>query len=224
MRILVVEDQKELAQSLKAGLEAECYAVDVENDGERGLYRARTNDYDLVLLDNVLPGKEGSEVCRELREYKMTAPILILSVQSEIEQKVGLLNCGADDYLTKPFSFTELSARVRALLRRPRQVEESSLIIDDLVLDRQSYSAFRNQKAIYLTPKEFTLLEYLMKNQDKVLSRGMIMEHVWDENADPFSNSIETHIMNLRRKIDRGSKQKLIHTVPGRGYKVGIAS
>jgi DNA-binding response OmpR family regulator len=223
MRILVIDDQEELAQSLKMGLESQCYAVDIEHDGERGLYRARTNDYDLILLDNVLPGKLGPDICRELREYKMTTPIMILSVQSDIEQKIRLLNCGADDYLAKPFSFAELSARVRALLRRPRQIEAPQLIIDDLVLDRKTYSATRNKKAIYLTPKEFSLLEYLMKNKDAVVSRGMILEHVWDESADPFSNSIETHIMNLRRKIDQSHKRKLIHTVPGRGYKIGIA-
>jgi DNA-binding response OmpR family regulator len=223
MRILVIDDQQDLAQSLKTGLESQCYAVDIENDGERGLYRARTNDYDLVLLDNILPGKLGPDICRELREYKMTMPIMILSVQSDIEQKISLLNCGADDYLAKPFSFAELSARVRALLRRPRHVEKPDLAVDDLILNRKTYTASRNGKAIYLTPKEFSLLEYLMKNQGAVVSRGMILEHVWDESADPFSNSIETHIMNLRRKIDHGVKRKLIRTILGRGYMLGTA-
>jgi DNA-binding response OmpR family regulator len=221
MRILVIDDQEELAKSLKMGLESQCYAVDIEHDGERGLYRARTNDYDLILLDNVLPGKLGPDICRELREYKMTTPIMILSVKSEIEQKVNLLNCGADDYLAKPFSFAELSARIRALLRRPHVMEALQLTIDDLVLDRKTYSASRAKKSIYLTPKEFSLLEYLMKNQGAVISRGMILEHVWDDGVDPFSNSIETHITNLRRKIDHGHKRKLIHTVPGRGYLMG---
>jgi DNA-binding response OmpR family regulator len=223
MRILVIDDQKDLTESLKAGLESQCYAVDVEHDGDRGLYRARTNDYDLILLDNILPGKLGPDICRELREYKMTVPIMILSVQSEIEQKISLLNCGADDYLAKPFSFAELSARVRALLRRPRQMQSLKLTVEDLDLDQKTYAASRNGKVIYLTPKEFSLLEYLMKNQGIVVSRGMIMEHVWDDGADPFSNSIETHIMNLRRKIDHGAKHKLIHTVPGRGYMLGAA-
>jgi DNA-binding response OmpR family regulator len=154
----------------------------------------------------------------------MSTPILILSVQSDIEQKISLLNCGADDYLAKPFSFAELSARVRALLRRPKQLEPSQLIVDDLILDRKTYTASRNQKTIYLTPKEFSLLEYLMKNQGTVVSRGMIMEHVWDNSVDPFSNSIETHIMNLRRKIDHGNKHKLIRTVPGRGYILGASA
>jgi DNA-binding response OmpR family regulator len=223
MRILVIEDHAEFAERLKTGLETQCYAVDVEHDGERGLYRARTNEYDLILLDNVLPGKLGPDICRELREYKMTVPIMILSAQSEIEQKINLLNCGADDYLAKPFSFAELSARMRAILRRPRQIENQKLTVDDLALDPKTYAASRNDKNIYLTPKEFSLLEYLMKNQNTVVSRGMIMEHVWDDSADPFSNSIETHIMNLRRKIDQGAKLKLIHTIPDRGYMIGIS-
>jgi DNA-binding response OmpR family regulator len=220
MRILVVEDQAEAAALLKSQLEAERYSVDVESDGERGSYRARTNDYDLILLDNVLPGKEGSEICKELREYKMSVPIMILSVRSEIDQKVTLLDCGADDYLIKPFSFVELSARVKALLRRPRQIEDTQLTIADLILDRKTFSAHREGRTIHLTPKEFALLEYFMKNKGRVLSRGMILEHVWDESADPFSNSIETHIMNLRKKIDRRGENKLLHTVPGRGYKL----
>ncbi len=221
MKILVVEDQEETAATLKARLESECYAVDVEHDGERGAYRARTNDYDLILLDNMLPGKKGGQICKELREYKMTVPILILSVQSDIEDKVGLLNCGADDYVTKPFSYVELSARVRALLRRPKHAETGSLTLGDLTLDRDTYAASRGGHPIRLTPKEFSILEYFMKHQGKVLTRGMILEHVWDDSADPLSNSIETHIVNLRKKIDRGRKTKLIHTVPGRGYSLG---
>jgi two-component system, OmpR family, response regulator len=221
MRILVVEDQEETAAVLKRKLEAECYAVDVENDGDRGFYRARTNDYDLILLDNGLPGKGGYEICSELREYKMTTPIMILSVQSEIEDKVALLNCGADDYLAKPYAFSELSARVKALLRRPQTIEGKTLVVDGLSLDRGTYSFTFNESVTYLTPKEFMLLEYLMKHAGKVVSRGDILEHVWDDSADPFSNSIETHIMNLRKKIDRRNKDAFIHTVPGRGYIVG---
>ena len=222
MRILVVEDHEELASSLRAGLQAECYAVDVEHDGERGLYRARTNPYDLIVLDNMLPGKLGADVCRELRAHQRKMPILILSARSEIEAKVDLLNCGADDYLTKPFSFAELSARIRALMRRPNQLESAVLTVSDLSLDNERHLVTRNGKSIPLTPKEFSLLEYFIKNKGKVLTRSAIMEHVWDQSADPFSNSIETHIMNLRKKIDRGRVRKLIHTVPGRGYKLDI--
>ena len=221
MRILVVEDQEEIAASLKEKLEGECYAVDTENDGNRGFYRARTSNYDLILLDNILPGKSGYEICSELREYKISTPIMILSVQSDIDMKVDLLNCGADDYLTKPFSFIELSARIKALLRRPRIVEEKTLTIDGLTLNNANYSLLFRDRTAYLTPKEFMLLEYLMKNPGRVVSRGMILEHVWDEDADPFSNAIETHVLNLRKKIDPHNKDIFIKTVPGRGYMVG---
>ena len=149
----------------------------------------------------------------------MTTPIMILSVQAEIERKVGLLNGGADDYLTKPYSFRELSARVNALLRRPRNtIEEKRLVVADLVLDRSMYAASRGKRNIRLTPKEFMLLEYLMKNRGTIISRAMILEHVWDGKSDLFSNSIETHVANLRRKIDRGMRRKLIRTISGQGY------
>lgn len=223
MKILVVEDQKETAETLKTKLEAECYAVDVEHNGEKASYRAKTNHYDLILLDNMLPGKDGDQICKELREYKMTTPILILSGQNEIERKVFLLNCGADDYLTKPYSYTELSARVKALLRRPKSIESSALTIGDLTLDREMFAAARGKRVIRLTPKEFAILEYFMKNPGKVLTRGMILEHVWDDSADPLSNSIETHVTNLRKKIDYAGKRKLIHTIPGRGYTIGTS-
>jgi DNA-binding response OmpR family regulator len=221
MRILVVEDQEETAAVLKRKLEAECYAVDVEHDGERGFYKARTNDYDLILLDKGLPGKDGYEICSGLREYKMTTPILILSVAAEIEDKVSLLNCGADDYLTKPYVFSELAARVKALLRRPQNLEGKILAVNGLSLDRETCSFTFHKKTKYLTPKELMLLEYLMKNAGKVVSRGMILEHVWDESADQFSKSLETHIMNLRKKIDPRDKDVFIRAVPGRGYTVG---
>jgi two-component system, OmpR family, response regulator len=224
MRILVVEDHKDTANSIKERLEAECYAVDVEHDGTKGFYRACTNKYDLIVLDNILPGKEGPEICQALRERNIVTPVIILSVRGETDQKVNLLNCGADDYLAKPFSFAELSARVRALLRRPHQTETSLLSVNDLVLDRNTFTASRGKNRAYLTIKEFALLEYLMKNRDKVVSRGMILEHVWDNAGDPFSNSIETHIMNLRKKIDANPRKRLIHTVPGRGYKLSSRS
>ncbi len=221
MRILVVEDQKETADTLKRKLEAECYAVDVEHDGEKGFYKARTNNYDLILLDKGLPGKSGDAICAELREYKMATPILILSAAAEIEDKVGLLNCGADDYLTKPYAWSELAARVKALLRRPAQREGKTLSVNGLSLDRETYSFTFKKKTESLTPKEFMLLEYLMKNAGRVVSRGMILEHVWDDSADQFSKSIETHIMNLRKKIDPRDKDAFIHAVPGHGYIVG---
>lgn len=222
MKILVVEDEDETAETLKKRLEAECYAVDVESDGDKASYRAKTNHYDLILLDNMLPGKNGDQICRELREYKMATPILILSGQNDIEQKINLLNCGADDYVTKPCSYTEIAARVKALLRRPKFIESATaLVVDDLILDREMFSATRGKRVIRLTPKEFAILEYFMKHPGKVITRGMLLEHVWDDSADPLSNSIETHVTNIRKKIDRGGRRKLIHTIPGRGYIMG---
>lgn len=225
MKILVVEDEKETAAILKKHLEAECYAVDIEHDGDKGFYRARTNDYDLIILDNLLPGKIGPDICRDIRQYEIPTPILMLSVQSEIDQKVMLLNCGADDYLTKPYSFTELSARIKALLRRSRGLPAGGVLAyEGLILDESTYTATRAGVSAYLTPKEFSLLQYFMEHRDKVVSRGMILEHVWDGEGDLFSNAIETHVMNLRKKIDAGHELKFIHTVPGRGYKFGSAS
>ncbi len=221
MRILVVEDHEETASSLKRKLEAEYYAVDIERDGDRASYRARTNEYDLILLDNMLPGKNGDQICKELRAGKMAAPILILSGQTDIERKISLLDCGADDYLTKPFSYRELAARIKALLRRPNPIEAPLLAIGDLTLDRGSFTVRRAGKDVKLTPKEFSILEYFMKNPGKTLTRGMILDHVWNDSADPLSNSIETHIANLRRKIDRGRAQGMIRTVPCRGYIFG---
>jgi DNA-binding response OmpR family regulator len=220
MRILVVEDQKETAAALKRKLEAECYAVDVEHDGERGLYRAKTDPYDLILLDNGLPGKSGYDICANLREYKMSTPILILSVQSEIDDKVLLLNCGADDYLAKPYAFPELVARMKALLRRPAAVEQQTLAVNGLTLNDETYSGSFRGKNIYLTTKEYMILQYLMKHPGKVVSRGDILEHAWDGQADQFSKSIETHILNIRKKLDPKDREAFIHTVPGRGYIV----
>ena len=202
MRILVVEDEKEIRDYLSTSLKAECFAVDTAEDGAKGSYLASTNDYDLILLDNIMPKKTGQEVCEEIRKEGITIPILILSVKSETTTKVDLLNAGADDYLTKPFSLDELLARMRSLLRRPKEIEKEIYQLDDLTLDDIKHAVTRGEKDIYLTRKEFTLLKYLLKNQDAVLSRGMIMEHVWDMSVDPFSNTIEAHINSLRKKID----------------------
>jgi two-component system copper resistance phosphate regulon response regulator CusR len=222
MRLLIIEDDRETRDFLQNGLEAEGFVVDVAEDGEKGSYTARTNDYDLVILDNVLPKKEGIVVCREIRENKKSCRIIMLSVKSELPHKINSLNQGADDYLTKPFSFAELLARIKAVLRRPHMIEQDMLTIDDLILDRNKQTASRGKQHIYLTRKEFLLLEYLMKHTGNFLSRGAIMENVWDINSDPFSNTIETHIMNLRKKIDTAKRRKLIYTVPGRGYKIDV--
>jgi DNA-binding response OmpR family regulator len=220
MKILIIDDENEIRSFLKTTLESECFEVDIAEDGEKGSFLARTNDYDLVILDYGLPKKDGRTVCQEIRRDNCDVLILMLSVQSGHHTKADLLNIGADDYLTKPFSLEELIARIRALLRRPRNIENDTRWIDDLLLDSKKHLVKRGDKRIYLTLKEFMLLEYLIQNVGLVVTRGMILEHVWDMNADLFSNTIETHISNLRRKIDQAGKKKLIKTIPGRGYKI----
>jgi len=222
MRLLLVEDDENIASLLKASLESETFSVDWANDGEMGSYLCRTNEYDLVILDYALPKKDGKKVCSEVRESGKKMPIIMLTANANIESKIDLLNTGVDDYLTKPFSFQELLARIRALLRRPQLLHSTTLQIGNLKLDTIKQKAARGKKLIYLTRKEFALLEYLMRHQSIVVSRGMIMEHVWDAESDPFSNTIEAHILNLRKKIDGKNKQKFIHTVPGRGYTIDL--
>lgn len=223
MRILVIEDDIRINNSLKVSLESECFVVDAAIDGEKGFYLATINDYDTIILDSTLPGKMGLDICRELRERDVTTPIIGLSVKTETSNKIAFLNAGADDYLTKPFSFEELVARIRALLRRPHTLQSDNIEIGNLELDIKKHKVWKDGKEVNLTRKEFLLLEYLMKNQGTVLSRGMILEHVWDMNADPFSNTIETHIMTLRKKVDNKRSERLIHTVPGIGYKIEFA-
>ena len=222
MRLLIIEDSKEYLDFLKKGFQAECFAVDTARDGEEGFYLARTNTYDIIILDNLLPKMKGLDLCKALREQGKTTPIIILSVKSEALTKVALLNAGADDYLSKPASFDELLARVRALLRRPGQILTEVLELADISLNTRKQTVHCREKEVYLTRKEFMLLEFLMKNKGSVLSRAMIMEHVWDMSVDPFSNTIEAHILSLRRKLAHENKHDLIQTVPGRGYKIDV--
>lgn len=220
MRILVIEDEPGIAQFLKKALTAECFAVDMAIDGEEGSYLARTNQYDMIVLDNILPKKGGLEVCKEIRSSGKKTPIIILSVRTETQKKIELLDAGADDYLIKPFSFDELMARIRALLRRPTAMLGEVLTVDTLVLDSKRHTVKRGDRDIKMGPREFALLEYLMRNENTALSKSMLLEHVWNMQIDPFSNTVEVHILALRKKISKENEKKLIHTVSGMGYKI----
>jgi DNA-binding response OmpR family regulator len=222
MRILIVEDDTNLVEQLKKNLEAQTFAVDTAKNGIDGSYLARVNDYDIIILDNLLPKKNGADVCRDIRNANKTTPIIIVSETTDIKEKITLLHEGADDHIVKPFSFDELLARIYAILRRPALKHKPVLDIDVVKLDCHNQQVTRNEKRVYLTRKEYALLEYLMRNKGSVVSRGMIMEHVWNDETDPFSNTIESHILNLRKKID-SKRRRLIHNIPGRGYKIDIS-
>ena len=218
MRLLVVEDEKKVASFIRKGLEEEGYAVDVAADGESGLELALDQVHDLIILDIHLPRMNGLRVLQELRRKKVKTPVLLLTVRATIEDKVLGLDAGADDYLTKPFAFQELVARVRALLRRRAEAEPPVLQIADLVLDPARRTVFRGGEKIELTAKEYTLLDYLMRNPGRVLTRTLIGEHVWDYDFDTSTNVIDVYVNYLRKKIDAGRETKLIHTVRGVGY------
>lgn len=222
MRILIIDDNKDIRELLKVGLEAEMFSVDTATDGEEGSYLARTNEYDLVLLDNVMPKKSGPEVCHDIRNAGKSVPIILMSVKSETNEKIRLLNMGADDYVPKPFSFDELLARIRAILRRPEQTISENITAGDITLNSRTHEVTRGKRHIYLTRKEYSLLEILIRNNSGVVSRGTIMEHVWDLDANPFSNSIETHVFNLRKKLEK-KNERLIVNVPARGYRINLA-
>lgn len=211
----------EIRDYLKKNFEKEGFVVDTASDGEDGSYLARTNVYDIILLDHVLPKKLGCDIVKEVRGQQKSVPIIMVSVKSEISHKLNTFGAGIDDYITKPFSFVELHARVKAVTRRPYQVKSSVYKIDDLTIHSERQEVTKNGKQIYLTRKEFLLLECLAKDNGRVLSRGVIMENVWNMNVDPFSNTLETHILNLRKKIGKNGK-RIIKTVPGRGYKIDV--
>jgi heavy metal response regulator len=218
MRILVVEDEDKVASFIRRALEEESYAVDVCADGTQCLDMALDKSYDLIILDLMLPGLSGLEILKEIRKKKVQTPVLILTARSQVDQKVKGLDTGADDYLTKPFAIEELLARVRALLRRGSGETGGLLQVDDLVLNPATRDVMRGGKRIELTAKEYALLEYLMRNAGRVLTRPMIAEHVWNLDFDTFTNVIDVYMNYLRNKIDRGRERKLIQTVRGSGY------
>jgi DNA-binding response OmpR family regulator len=218
LRILLVEDEIKLASFIQRGLKEEDYVVDVANDGEKALFQAEINPYDLIILDVILPVKDGITVCRELRSKKINVPVLMLTSKDRVRDKVLGLNSGADDYLAKPFAFEELLARISALLRRNKQDKTGILKVADLEIDQLRHKITRAGKEIQLTSKEFALLEYLMLNATHVVTRTMISEHVWHEDFDSFTNVIDVYMNFLRNKVDKGHKKQLIHTIHGKGY------
>jgi len=223
MRILVVEDEHRIANSIKKGLEQERYAVDVAYTGTDGYDLASTEDYDSIILDIMLPEMSGIEICKELRKNKIHIPILMLTAKGQTENKVEGLDAGADDYMTKPFSFDELLARVRALTRRQGTIINTILSVEDLSLDNKQYLVKRDSQVIKLSSKEFSLLEYLISHKNTIVTKDQIIAHVWNYDADILPNTIEVYIKNLRNKIDKPfiNKKPLINTIRGFGYKIG---
>ncbi|GBL39923.1 MAG: response regulator transcription factor [Nitrospiraceae bacterium] len=218
MRILAIEDETKVGSFIKRALEEESYAVDLCEDGAKGLELAFATNYDLVIVDLMVPTLPGLEIVKGIRQAKIQTPILILTAQSQVDQRVKGLDAGADDYLTKPFAIDELLARIRALLRRGATESPGVLQIDDLLLNPATREVTRGDQRIDLTLKEYALLEYLMRHTGRVLTRPMISEHVWNQDFDTFTNVIDVYVNYLRNKIDRGRVKKLIHTVRGSGY------
>ena len=220
MRILVVEDEAKVASFIKRGLEEEHYAVDVASDGEEGVDMVDVYEYDLAILDIMLPKRDGLSVLSHIRKKNNSIPVILLTAKDMLEDKVKGLDMGADDYLTKPFAFEELLARIRALLRRGKPEESLKLVLDDLILDPVTHNVTRAGQEIPLTAKEYALLEYFMRNPERVLTRTMISEHVWNIKFDTYTNVIDVYISYLRNKIDKGHDKKLLHTVRGVGYMI----
>ncbi|PIR43194.1 DNA-binding response regulator [candidate division WWE3 bacterium CG10_big_fil_rev_8_21_14_0_10_32_10] len=222
MKILVVEDEHKIATSLKKGLEQENFAVDIAFDGEVGYDFAVSGEYDCIILDLMLPKMDGVEICKNLRKENINTPILMLTAKSELEDKIKGLNTGADDYITKPFAFEELLARIKAILRRPNKTIGNVLKCQDLEMDTVKYKVTRDNKEISLSKKEYEVLEYLLRNKGNIISKDLLIERVWDYEADILPNTVEQYITYLRNKIDKPFKNKpsLIHTVRGFGYKL----
>ena len=222
MRILIIEDEHKIANAIKQGLMQENYAVDVEYDGDGGLGAALNEEYDVMVIDRMLPGSvDGLGITKQVREAGVHTPILLLTAKDQIKDRVEGLNAGADDYLIKPFSFEELLARIRALMRRPQKTQDNTIRVEDLSLDTISYNVERSGKPIELSAKEFALLEYMMRNSGRVLSKDNIISHVWDFDADILPNTVEVYIGYLRNKIDKPFGKPLLHTNRGFGYVLG---
>ncbi len=219
MKLLIIEDDQEIIAPLSIALKTINAVFDIESDGEKGCFLALVNNYDLIILDYNLPGLNGKEIIQKLRRDGNNTPIIVMSVRSELDDRINLLDLGADDYLVKPFSFSELLARIKAILRRPENIKQDTLTFGDLEINRVKFTAKKNGQRIFLSAKEFSLLDYLMQNQGKVVSRQELMEHLWDESIDPFSNTIEVHIMNLRKKIEDNGKKRIFN-FSNRGYKL----
>jgi DNA-binding response OmpR family regulator len=221
MRLLIIEDEHKIASALKRGLEQDSFAVDVAYDGDAGLAVAEADDYDLMIIDRMLPGSmEGLDICRELRKQNNRTPILLLTARDEVRDRVEGLNAGADDYLAKPFAYQELLARIRALLRRPQDVKDNVLACGDLSVDTLNYEVVRSGKIIDLSRREFALLEYMIRNQGRILTKDSIIQHVWNFDADILPNTVEVYIGYLRNKIDKPFKAKtIINSVRGYGKR-----
>lgn len=220
MKILIIDDNQNTINSIKGSLAAENHNVETALDGAEGSFLARNYDFDIIILDYTLPKKDGMQVCREIRQAGKSTPIIFISATEDVSTKVMALNFGADDYIVKPFLLEELHARLYALYRRPKITERSVLKISDLTLDVNRHVVVRSKKEIRLTRKEFSMLEYLIQHQGIVISRAMLLEHVWTADCDPFSNTVEAHMRNLRKKINIGGRRDLISNIPGRGYTI----
>jgi len=219
MKILIIEDEISIANFIKASLESQLYIVDIASDGESGALLGRTGNYDVIILDYLLPKKNGMEIIKEIRRDKKT-PIIMLTVCGDFDCKEQAFNSGADDFLTKPFLLDELFLRLKALMRRPPQTISEILRVETLIIDFKKQIVKRQGRMINLTKKEYAILEYLGRHHGEIKSRETIMEGVWDINSDPFSNTLDTHIVNLRHKIKKNNECELIHTFAGRGYKL----
>jgi DNA-binding response OmpR family regulator len=220
VRILVIEDEVKLANAVKRALELQNYAVDVANDGTTGYDLAAGEEFDLIILDVMLPGMDGIEICRQIREDGIHTPVLMLTAKGQISDKVTGLDIGADDYMIKPFSFEELFARIRALIRRPKQTSKSVLKVKDLSLDTVRFKVKRQDQTIKLSAKEFAILEYLLRNKNSVISRDQLVAHVWEYDTDVIPTVVEVHIKHLRDKIDAPFQSQLIQTIRGKGYTI----